>query len=220
VTDPIRTIIVEDEPLYRQLLATSLGTLPRIQVLDSFSHGAEALSHLERLQPDVVLMDIQLATGDTGVVVGLKMRQKNPNLGIVLLSNHDEPGILKLIPRTEISGWCYLLKQSASNVQVVARAIEAAANGLVVLDSDLVRAYEPSPTSAFSGLTARQQELLALIAQGYSNLAIAQAMGITVKSVENYITQLYQSLHIEAHQDGLHPRVSAVLLYLNDFTTP
>lgn len=212
--------MVEDEPLYRELLASTLGQVPEIDVLGAFSGGSEAMQQLDHLQPDVALMDIDLGDSETGVAIGIKMKQVRPHMGIVLLSHYDEPGVLKSIPRSEVSGWCYLLKQSVSNIQVVVRTVQAAANGLMVLDPDLVRAFELDPRSWLSDLTPRQRQIIVLIAQGYSNLAISEALGITMKSVENYITQLYQALAIEANQEGLHPRVRATLTFLNHFSRP
>lgn len=219
MSKPIRTIVVEDQPLYRDLLVSSLADSNNIVVVQAFAGGADALSRMELLSPDVVLMDIELGGGQTGVEVGIKMREQRPGLGVVLLSNYDEPGVLKLIPRGEVSGWCYLLKKSVSNIHVLVRAIESASTGMVVLDPALVAAFEPKRTSVLGALTVRQREILGLIAQGYSNVAIAEALGITLKSVENYITQLYQGLAIDASQDGLHPRVSATLTYLNELAS-
>lgn len=210
--------MVEDEPLFRDLLTTSLNESGPVRVVGAFASGLQALERIAALVPDVAILDINLGGGENGVEVGLKMRRVHPRMGVVLLSNHDEPGVLKAIPRNEVSGWCYLLKRSVSNLHTVLRTIEAAASGLVVLDPDLVRAYESLPTSRIAGLTARQREVLALIAQGYSNLAIAETLGITLKSVENYITQLYQALGIEANHDGMHARVSATLAYLQENT--
>lgn len=210
-------MVVEDQPLYRDLLVTALKNCALVNVVGAFAAGAAAVAALDTLQPSVALVDIDLGPGPNGVQMGLEMRQRYPRMGIVLLSNYDQPGILGLIPRREVSGWCYLLKSSVSNVHVIKRTIEAAANGLMILDPALVQAYQSAPSESWQELTRRQQEILSLIAQGYSNLAIGEQLGITVKSVENYITQLYQVLGIVPNQEGIHPRVSATLAYLKAF---
>ena len=169
-----RVIVVEDQPLYRDLLVSSLKDCPSITVVGAFGASADVFESLKTLKPSVALLDIDLGPGPNGVQTGLEIRKIYPHMGIVLLSNYDEPGILGLIPRLEVSGWCYLLKSSVSTIHVIERTIEAAANGLMVLDPALVHAYQSAPPKSWQELTPRQQDILALIAQGYSNLAISE----------------------------------------------
>ena len=207
-------VIVEDQPLYRHLLTGCLQSYPGVNVVGALATGKEALAFLKRISPDVALLDIDLGSGPNGVQTGLQARHSHPRMGIVLLSHYDQPGIMELIPRGQISGWCYLLKGSVSDVHVIERTIKAAARGLTVLDPALVQAYQSTSSPSWQAFTPRQQDILALIAQGYSNFAIGEMLGLRVKSVENHITQLYQVLNIASNADGLHPRVSATLAYL------
>ncbi len=213
---PARVVIVEDEDLFRGLMTTSLASYGEVAVVGSYRNGEEALQHVMEDAPDVALLDIDLGPGDTGVHVGLRMRRMLPDIGIVLLSNYDEPGVLTAIPREELSGWSYLLKKSVVHIETIIRAIEGARAHLVVLDPHLVAAYRPRPQGAVASLTPRQRDILKLIAQGYSNAGIAAELVITPKSVENYVSQIYQALSIDATASTLHARVKATLIFLEE----
>jgi DNA-binding NarL/FixJ family response regulator len=95
------------------------------------------------------------------------------------------------------------------------RAIEGAAAGLVVMDPCVVDSMKPRTGSTTGRLTPRQQEVLAMMAQGYNNAAIAERLVLGTKSVENYINAIYQELGL-SHDGSLHPRVQAVLSYIRD----
>ena len=95
------------------------------------------------------------------------------------------------------------------------RAIEGAASGLVVMDPCVVNSMKPRTGSVSARLTPRQQEVLAMMAQGFNNAAIAEKLVLGTKSVENYINAIYQELTLN-HDGSLHPRVQAVLSYIRD----
>ena len=132
-----------------------------------------------------------------------------------MLSAHREREYLSLITKDEFAGWSYLLKQSVSDASALVRAIEGAASGLVVMDPCVVNSMKPRTGSVSSRLTPRQQEVLAMMAQGYNNAAIAEKLVLGTKSVENYINAIYQELSLN-HDSSLHPRVQAVLSYIRD----
>lgn len=214
---PIRLVIVEDEALYRELLATALASHPRFEVVQAFQDAGGALAEIPDLAPDVALLDIELGGPIHGVRLGTLLRRALPRLGIVLLSNHADPDFLAAVPRQEVTGWAYLLKRSVTDLAALERAIEGAAAGLVVLDPKLAAA----PMSGEGGLgrlTPRQFEILRLIAQGHTNAGIARRLGLSAKSVENQINVIYQELDIDTADREMHPRVRAVLLYLEHLT--
>lgn len=210
----IRVAIVEDEGLFRDLLRVALAQQPRLTVVGAFADGTSALRQIPRLAARVAILDIELGVGPTGIDVGLRLRRDHPDLGIVLLSNHSDPEFLASLPREALAGWSYLLKRSVSDAATLARAVEGAAAGLVVLDPQLVSGLQPRDGSPLSRLTPRQAAILALLAQGYTNAAIAGELGLAEKSVENQINLLYQNLNVTREQTNLHPRVAAVLTYL------
>ena len=211
----VRVMIVEDEGLFRDMLKISLGSVPHLEVVEAVSDGSRAIETADRLHPDVILMDIELGSEPNGIAAGRAIKQAHPEIGIVILSSHRERQYLSLISAEESSGWSYLLKQSISDAGALARAVEGAASGLVVMDPTVVNSMKPRKGSVTAGLTPRQQEVLSMMAQGYNNAAIAEKLVLGTKSVENYINAIYQELSL-SHNGPLHPRVQAVLNYIKD----
>jgi DNA-binding NarL/FixJ family response regulator len=212
----VRVLLVEDEDLYRDLLRVVLSQKPRLTVVGAFADGESALSEAATLAPDVAILDIELGGSMNGVQLGLLLRRELPQLGIVLLSNHGDPEFISSLPREVMAGWSYLLKKSVSDVESLARAIEGAVAGFVVLDPQLVSRLQPRGGSKHSRLTPRQRAILALIAQGLTNAAIARQLVIAEKSVENQINAIYQELGIDRKDTSVQPRVKAVLTYLQE----
>ncbi len=213
----IRLVLVEDESLFRDLLRVALSQYQDIEVLETFATGAAALDAVPHLSPHVAILDIDLGGSPNGVQVGIRLRRQMPDLGIVLLSNYGDPEFVASLPREVTSGWSYLLKTAIGDTESLVRAIRGAAAGLVVLDRDLVSKVQQQKNShVLNKLTSRQREILELIAQGFTNAAIAEKLVISVKSVENQINALYQELEIDRTDSSLQPRVKAVLLYLQE----
>ena len=211
----VKVLIVEDEGLFRDMLKISLGSIPDLEVVGAVSDGEAAIEAAIRLLPDVVLMDIELGSEPNGIAAGRAIKEENSNIGIIVLSAHREREYLSLVTKDEFAGWSYLLKQSVSDASSLGRAIEGAASGLVVMDPCVVNSMKPRTGSVSARLTRRQQEVLAMMAQGYNNAAIAEKLVLGTKSVENYINAIYQELSLN-HDGSLHPRVQAVLSYIKD----
>ncbi len=167
------------------------------------------------MRPDVVLMDIELGNEPNGIAAGQAIKQANDDTGIVVLSAHKEREYVDLVSKEYYAGWSYLLKQSVSDAGALVRAIEGSASGLVVMDPWVVSSMRPRKGSLTARLTPRQQEVLAMMAQGYNNAAIAGKLVLGTKSAENYINAIYQELGL-SHNGPLHPRVQAVLSYIRD----
>ena len=201
----VNVMIVEDEGLFRDMLKISLGAVPNLEVVGAVGDGTSAIEAATRFNPDVILMDIELGSDPNGINAGRSIKQEHPDMGIVILSSHRERQYLGMISADESSGWSYLLKQSVSDSGALARAIEGAASGLVVMDPTVVNSMKPRKGSLTAGLTPRQQEVLILMAQGYNNAAIAEKLVLGTKSVENYINAIYQELNL-SHSGPLHPR--------------
>ena len=212
----VRVALVEDEPLFRSLLEQYMVRHPRFEVVGAFADGATALAELPALEPDVVTLDIELPGRLDGIQVGLRLRQAMPHLGIIILSNHADVRFLGAFPRAVTGGWSYLLKKSVSDVQTLDRAVEGAAQGVVTLDPAVVDRMRPRSGSRVDRLTPRQRDILRLVAQGLTNAAIAEHLVLAEKSVENQLTAIYAELGIDRREESLHPRVSAVLSYLQE----
>jgi DNA-binding NarL/FixJ family response regulator len=211
----IKLMIVEDEGLFRDMLKISLSGVSNFEVLDAVGTGNDALRSYRELHPDVVLMDIELGSEPNGIETGRLIRQEDPKVGIVILSMHKDKEYLSSLSLEEASGWSYVLKQSVGDLAALSRAIEGSAAGFVVLDPEVVTGLTPKQGSFTARLTPRQQQVLALMAQGFNNAAIAEKLVLGPKSVENYINAIYQELNL-APTERIHPRVYAVLRYIQD----
>jgi DNA-binding NarL/FixJ family response regulator len=208
---PIRIALVEDEDLFRELLQIALERYDHFSVVGSFGNASEALKVIPALEPDVVVLDIDLGAGMNGVELGMALQRSTPNLGVVLLSNHQDLEFVAALG-SQMKRWSYLLKQSVRHLEVLVRVLEGSAQGMVILDPELVMGTKPQH-GVLSTLTNRQLDVLRLIAQGFSNAGIAQSLGIAVKTVDNLINSMYQTLDVVSHSAS-HARVKAVLAYL------
>ena len=201
--------------LFRDMLKISLASFDNLEVVGAVGSGEAALRAFREHKPDVVLMDIELGSEPNGIDTGRLIRQENPKAGIVILSVHKDKEYISSLSLEEASGWSYLLKPSVGDTAALGRAIEGSASGFVVLDPEVVSGLRPRQGSFTARLTPRQLEVLSLMAQGYNNSAIAERLVLGHKSVENYINAIYQELNL-SQNDRTHPRVSAVLSYIQD----
>ncbi len=213
--DDTRILIVEDEALFSQLLSQTLSNEPGLEVVGMAQDGETALRLVEKTEPDAVLMDIELDGEMDGVETALRIKKDRPSTGIVILSSHKDRRYVTTLPLGQSPGWSYLLKQTVADVGAIVRAIQGSIAGMLVLDPAVVASLQPRSGSTISRLAPRQREVLELIAQGYNNAAIAQRMTLAEKSVETYISAIYQHLDLTGEQE-LHARVKATLLYIEE----
>lgn len=210
-----KVMVVEDEGLFRDMLRVSLDGQRGFQIVGMAADGATAVRLARDLEPDVVLMDIELGSRPNGIEAGIRIKEENPGIGIVVLSNHREKEYLANIPPAQLGGWSYLMKRSVGDLSALARAVEGAAAGFTVLDSALVSALGPRKGSRLASLTPRQRQVLELVAEGYNNAGIAKKLFLEERTVENHINAIYGELQI-TREDLAHPRVRAVLTYLQE----
>jgi DNA-binding NarL/FixJ family response regulator len=211
----LRVAVVEDEPLYRELLVTSLiARLDDMEVVGSFGSAEELTSSLKPEGVDVLLADVDLGPGADGTQLGVHLRRRNPRLGVVLLSNLAMPGLLASLPDDVRGGWSYLLKTSVADLDQLALALKASASGGMVIDSALTRTLVPQRTSPLASLTPRQMDVLARMANGWSNRRIAEDLVLSVRTVESVVSDIIVALGIPKDVDGFNARVACVLVYL------
>jgi DNA-binding NarL/FixJ family response regulator len=215
---PIRVVVVEDETLLRNLLVNALVTDNTIEVIADFADAQSALHAIPNDPPDVVVLDIALGRGMTGVQLGVELRNQLPRIGVMLLSNHYEPHLLSAVRDRSSLGWSYMLKGSVSNIEMIVRAIHGTAAGLVVIDPAINKMRVERGPVGQHGLTRRQVDVLSLIAEGFSNAGIASRLFLSEKSVENHVSRIFQQLGISADQER-HSRVNAALRYLDIVVT-
>jgi DNA-binding NarL/FixJ family response regulator len=197
------------------MLKISLSSIPNLEVVDAVSDGTAAIAAAGRLVPDVILMDIDLGSEPDGIAAGQVIKQEHGDIGIMLLSAHEERQYVELVSKDDFVGWSYLLKQSVNDAGTLVRAIEGVASGLVVMDPNVVNGMRPRQDSLSGKLTPRQQDDLAMMAQGFNNGSIAEKLFLGTKSVENYTNTIYQELGL-TDNGPLHRRVQAVLSYMRD----
>lgn len=212
----LRVLVVEDHPLFRELVSQGISEAPDIEVVGVFGSGLEALARGPELDADVALLDIELGEAASGIDVGLKLREHRPDMGIVLLSGHADPGILTALPEEQAAGWSYLLKDSVRDIDTLVDAIRGASEGGLVIDPQLTAKRDAKRDSRVAELTPRQLEILKLVASGLSNAAIAERLVLAPKSVENHINTLYARLGIDSGDRGVAARVQAARIYLNE----
>lgn len=220
VNQILNVIIVEDEALYRDMLRLSLNRDSGIRVIATYAEPHAVLADDVARSAHAAILDIELSSDMNGFELGLRLRRECPQLGIVLLSNFREPAFIAALMRRKMNGWAYLLKKSVADVATLSRAIKGAAEGLIVLDPDFTQSRGQRRPSIMEELTPRQRDILALVAQGYSNQAIADQLRLSVKSVENHMNEILSRLNVNSRDPHVHPRVAAVLRYLYETQLP
>jgi DNA-binding NarL/FixJ family response regulator len=210
---PTRVVVVEDEALMRDLLTRVLSGLEGIEVVGSASDPESALVAIRKHKPDVALLDLYLGSEPDGILVGNEARELLPGLGVVVLTGHQDFGSVREIILGQGSGWSFLLKQSVGDVDALARAIRGAASGMTVIDPTVVAGLRPRSDSPMASLTPKQMEVIALVAQGHNNESIGGELGISLRTVDRHLNDIYKHLK-PFNKPGVHARVHAVLLYL------
>ncbi|MFT4229754.1 MAG: response regulator transcription factor [Microbacterium sp.] len=207
----VGVLVVEDQPLFRQMLTVLLDAEPGIRVVAAFGSSGAAERFDARLA-DVALLDLRLGDGD-GIALGRQLRRRNPGLGVLVLSASDAMHVLLDIPGNEATGWGYLSKTSSLSAQALMYAIHAVAAGRTILDPAIRAQREVRRQSPLARLSARQREVVALVADGLTNVAIAERLGLSPRSVDAHLNAAYAGLGIQSAPDR-NPRVDAVRAYL------
>ncbi len=202
----IRTLIVDDHPLVRSGLRAVLATADDVDVVGEAATGEEAVQLATALQPDVVVMDLSMP-GIGGVEATRRIVEATPHVHVLVLTLFENDGSLLAALRAGARG--YLLKE-ANEVEVL-RAIRTVSSGDALIGGPMARrlaalldAPRPVAPLPFPELTEREREILTWMAQGLSNADIAQALAISVKTVRNYSSTIFDKLQVA-------DRVQAVL---------
>jgi len=196
VADAITVLVVDDHAVVREGLRTFLELQEGIAVVGEASDGEEAVRQAEALEPDVVLMDLVMPRMD-GVGAMRELRRRLPGTRVIVLTSFAEDE--RLLPAIQSGAAGYLLKNVAPTE--LARAVRAAHAGEALLDpviaARLVDAIaQPPGEPAPERLTSREQEVLALIARGFSNKRIARELGIAEKTVKTHVGHVLAKLGV------------------------
>jgi DNA-binding NarL/FixJ family response regulator len=216
---PLRIALADDSLIAREGVERILAGQTDIEVVASCGDLPSLLEAVESERPDVVVTDIRMPpTGtDEGIRLAALLRDEHPQIGVVVLSNYVEPAYALALLASGSEGRAYLLKERLHDRAELVAAIESVAAGGSVLDSKIVEPLvaanlrvERSPLAA---LTGREREVLAEIAKGKSNAAIADTLVLTKRAVEKHINSIFLKLNL-AFAEDVSKRVTATLLFL------
>src|SRR3954452_8942170 len=213
----MRAVIAEDSVLLREGLARLL-TEAGMEVVGQAGDADDLLRKTRAHKPDVIVTDIRMppTQTDEGLQAARAIRRELPDVGIVLLSQYVEEDYVMDLLGDRAEGVGYLLKDRVTDVERFVDAVTRVAQGGSALDPEVVahmlgRRRRQDP---LDDLTPREREVLALMAEGYSNAAIAARLVVTERGVEKHVSNVLAKLGIPSHPDN-HRRVLAVLAFMS-----
>lgn len=215
----IRVVIADDAYLVREALLQILARADGIEVVRTCQDRDSLLSAISLERPDAVLTDIRMPpTGtDEGIQVAQTLRQTDPEIGVVVLSQFADAGYVLSLLDSGSAGRAYLLKERVRNPVQLVSAITSVVAGESVIDPAvvdvLVQARAQASRSPLAQLTAREHDVLAEIAQGKSNAAIAASLYLTKRAVEKHVNAIFMKLELGNPED-VSRRVKAALMFL------
>ena len=212
----MRVVIAEDVMLTREGIARLL-TDAGIDVVEQVGDAASLLGAVQVTRPDAAIVDIRMPPThtDEGLTAAQQIRDRHPGVSVLILSQYVEPHYAMRLLEDHPERVGYLLKERVFDIAVLIDALRRLADGETVVDPTIVarlfaRKRRADPLHELSG---REREVLALVAEGMSNRAIAALLYVTERTVEAHVTQIFQKLGL-ATDPGSHRRVLAVLAYL------
>lgn len=206
MTDPISILIADDHTLFRDGLCALLGSLTDFHVVGQAATGAEAVDHAEALQPDVVLMDIQMPVLN-GIEATRRITRASPHIGVIMVTMFEDDESVFAAMRAGARG--YVLK--GADQEEMLRTIRAAARGEALfgpaiaarLMNFFAAPHRAIPDSIFPELTEREREVLHLIAQGYNNGRIAADLSLSLKTVRNHVSNILSKLQVADRAEAI-----------------
>jgi DNA-binding NarL/FixJ family response regulator len=213
----MRVVIAEDLALLREGLVALLRE-NEIEVAAQVEDGPGLLRAIAGHEPDLAIVDVRLPPtfSDEGLRAAIEARQRQPGLGVLVLSQYVETAYASELIGENSAGIGYLLKERIGDVRAFLDALRRVAAGGTVLDREVVTellAPHHGSENALSSLTVRERSVLELMAEGRSNTAIAESLVVTSGAVEKHITNIFTKLELPVCDDD-HRRVLAVLAYL------
>jgi DNA-binding NarL/FixJ family response regulator len=215
----IRVVLAEDSFLVREGVRRVLESSDQVEVVASCGDLGEALGAIDDHRPDVVLTDIRMPPNrkDEGIQIARHCRAAHSTTGVVLLSQYVEPSYVRVLLDQGTEGRGYLLKEHLADLDDLLVAITSVASGGSAIDpkvvQSLVQARALDDDARMERLSPRERQVLALIAEGRTNAAVAQQLVLSQHAVEKHINSIFSKLNLSGDQE-LHPRVRATLMYL------
>jgi DNA-binding NarL/FixJ family response regulator len=216
----VSVVLAEDNLIVREGIAQLLTSRDAgIELRAQCGDFDSLLSAVDEFRPDVVLTDIRMppTQSDEGIRIAGLLREKHPETGVVILSSYTDPDYALTLLESGLEGRAYILKERVHDRAQLVSAIHAVAAGGSVMDpkvvEPLVGARSRADRSPIAELTPREREVLAQIAQGKSNAAIAESLVLTKRAVEKHINSIFLKLDL-AYAEDVSKRVKATLLFL------
>jgi DNA-binding NarL/FixJ family response regulator len=194
--DVIRILIADDHTLFREGLVALMDSVPEIEVVATVEDGHQAIEAAANLQPDVILMDLQMP-GINGIEATRQIIQTSPHIGVIVVTMFEDDDSVFAAMRAGARG--YILKGADQNDMI--RAIQAVARGEALFGPSIATRLmnyftAPSQPQAFPELTEREREILELIAQGLNNPEIAESLTISLKTVRNHVSNIFNKMQV------------------------
>jgi DNA-binding NarL/FixJ family response regulator len=220
----LRVALAEDSYLVREGLEQLLDNDEEIEVLASCADMPSLLAAVETDPPDVVLTDIRMPPDgdDAGIQIAARLRETHPEIGVVVLSQYSEPGFVLRLLDSGSEGRAYLLKERIADRSELTRAIATVAAGGSVIDPKivevLVQARSRAESSPLTEMTPRELDVLAGVAEGKSNAAIAEELVLSKRAIEKHINAIFLKLGLTYSEDAeqISKRVKAALIFLGE----
>jgi len=215
----IRIVLAEDQYLVREGLRRLLETRDELVVAAVCGDLESLLDAVAAERPNVVVTDIRMPPGSTdeGIQAAIRLRETNPEVGVVVLSQYATPSYVLALLEGGSEGRAYLLKERVSDLEQLVAAIDAVAEGRSVLDPKVVEALVAENArnegSPLNELTPRERDVLREMAEGKNNAAIGETLFLSERSVEKVIHSIFLKLGL-TWEAAVHKRVKAVVLYL------
>jgi len=218
---PITLVIADDSYLIRDSLVHMLGGHDRIEIVAVCSDSAALEFAIACERPRVVVTETRVlgSTPSKGIELAGSLRQTNPDLALLVLARDADAGYAEELFEHGSSARGYLLKRTIRHSRELISAIEAVARGETVVDPEIVaglmRTTSRRPPSLLAELTARERELLALVAEGKSNGAIAESLVVTKRAVEKHLNTIFPKLGLHVSgSEHISRRVKAALIFV------
>ena len=215
----LRVVLGEDSYLAREGISRALEAAAEIELVASGGTLDEVLQAVDRLEPDVVLSDVRMPPShtDEGIRLAIELRRSHPAIGVVILSQHADALYALALFDDGSDGRGYLLKDRVRDQAELSRALLEVARGGTVVDAkivnELLAVRRQRETTGLETLTDREQEILALVAEGRNNGDIAEMLVVTKRAVEGHINSIFSKLEL-GDPEKVDRRVKAALLYL------
>jgi DNA-binding NarL/FixJ family response regulator len=219
---PVRVVVADDNLLFRQGVEEVLSGEPAVDVVGVCEDLPSLEETVEQVRPDVVLTDIRMPPlkSDEGVQFALELQRSRPAVGVIILSQYADPSYALALLEQGSERRGYLLKEHVHDRAQLVSAIESVASGGSVIDATIIdmllAAKSRAERSPLADLTVREREVLAEIARGKSNAAIAKSLVLSKHAVEKHINSIFLKLNLSDAAEDVSKRVKAALVFLSE----